>query len=434
MTSGDHDYSGQTIADPDFRGRVFKEAVDFSGCTFTGRADFSEAVFEGRVSFSRAVFEQFADFRNTRFDGSACFTEAVFENDLTFEDVTVGGALRLDRACFEQASRIGPARADEVDLSLVVFQRRVRIELVTRLVRCERGRFVEGAQFLLDGADLILKDSDLGGASLLASYTAPHDVYDPDRRPRLVTLSGTDVANLTVSRVDLSAAKLMNAHNLDQMRIRPDDAFGWTPGTFRIARRQVIGDEVRWRAKNGPARSRWKLPEGWPDLDAPRTAGDVSKAYQALRKGREEARDEPGAADFYYGEMEMRRLGTRLRGKEQWRERNVRGWLAARGEYTLLWLYWLMSGYGLRAWRAFTALAVLVAGAAAGFLEWGFPAGTSMDYPGAVRYTLRAATSLLRGTDQALTPTGEWIELGVRFLGPVLLGLALLALRGRVRR
>jgi hypothetical protein len=29
--------------------------------------------------------------------------------------------------------------------------------------------------------------------------------------------------------------------------------------------------------------------------------------YRALRKGREDAKDEPGAADFHYGEMEMRR-------------------------------------------------------------------------------------------------------------------------------
>jgi hypothetical protein len=29
--------------------------------------------------------------------------------------------------------------------------------------------------------------------------------------------------------------------------------------------------------------------------------------YRALRKAREDAKDEPGAANFYYGEMEMRR-------------------------------------------------------------------------------------------------------------------------------
>jgi hypothetical protein len=30
--------------------------------------------------------------------------------------------------------------------------------------------------------------------------------------------------------------------------------------------------------------------------------------YRQLRKAQEDAKNEPGAADFYYGEMEMRRL------------------------------------------------------------------------------------------------------------------------------
>ena len=37
------------------------------------------------------------------------------------------------------------------------------------------------------------------------------------------------------------------------------------------------------------------------------TPGVIAGLYRALRKGREDAKDEPGAADFYYGEMEMRR-------------------------------------------------------------------------------------------------------------------------------
>ena len=39
--------------------------------------------------------------------------------------------------------------------------------------------------------------------------------------------------------------------------------------------------------------------------------GQIAGLYRALRKGHEDAKDEPGAADFYYGEMEMRRLARR---------------------------------------------------------------------------------------------------------------------------
>ena len=65
--------------------------------------------------------------------------------------------------------------------------------------------------------------------------------------------------------------------------------------------------------------------------------------YRQLRKAQEDAKNEPGAADFYYGEMEMRRKAT----------------TTPAGERAILWLYWLISGYGLRALRSLAALAIL---------------------------------------------------------------------------
>ena len=62
----------------------------------------------------------------------------------------------------------------------------------------------------------------------------------------------------------------------------------------------------------GSGRRRWVAPRwpGWLDDDSPErwTRGRSPALYRALRKGREDVKDEPGAADFYYGEMEMRRL------------------------------------------------------------------------------------------------------------------------------
>jgi uncharacterized protein YjbI with pentapeptide repeats len=448
VTPGDLDYSGQTLADADFRGHVFEGRADFSGCVFTTRPDFSGAVFKGRVFFTGAVFEQgadfheatfegFADFNGVRITGEARLTGAAFPTGVMFGNALIDGALRLDRTDCGQVSLVGPLRATSVDLRLSVFHRRVRLEATSREIHCDRARFPGGVQFLVNGADIYLSDTELGPASLVSGYSdraaVPLPAHGP---PRLVTVSGTDMTNLTVWNVDLSACKFTRTHNLDKLRVDSDDAFGWTPRSFWISRRQITGDERRWRFEYAPARlrERWRPPADWPQRLPPNTAGEVIKSYRALRKAREEAKDEPGAADFYYGEMEMRRLGTLLLRREQWRRRSRRGWLAAQGEYTLLWLYWLVSGYGLRAWRAFATLAVMVALAAAAFLAWGFPAGTRMDYTSSLRFTLRAATSLLRGSDQALTPTGEWIELVLRFLGPLLLGLAVLALRGRVRR
>jgi hypothetical protein len=36
----------------------------------------------------------------------------------------------------------------------------------------------------------------------------------------------------------------------------------------------------------------------------------LSVIYRSLRKSLEDAKNEPGAADFYYGEMEARRRST----------------------------------------------------------------------------------------------------------------------------
>jgi hypothetical protein len=66
----------------------------------------------------------------------------------------------------------------------------------------------------------------------------------------------------------------------------------------------------------------------------------------------EDATDAPGAGDFYYGEMEMRRHAapdSRRRGARFSRDR---------GGHLVLLRYWLLSGYALRASRAFVALAL----------------------------------------------------------------------------
>jgi hypothetical protein len=91
------------------------------------------------------------------------------------------------------------------------------------------------------------------------------------------------------------------------------------------------------------------LPESAPlplNYSATRQPWGVDNAVDAVAicvKGREDSKDEPGAADFYYGEMEMRRHST---GTPPSRRPIV----------SIIWLYWLVSGYGLRASRALIAL------------------------------------------------------------------------------
>ena len=167
----------------------------------------------------------------------------------------------------------------------------------------------------------------------------------------------------------------------------------------------------------------------------------MANVYRALRKGREESKDEPGAADFYYGEMEMRRRGSRLISAER----------------TILTIYWALSGYALRASRALIALVFVIAIFAGLYQAFGFqdaaapfgPTSTSAGtgsydsqtesswaaaFGGQFVYSAGTAASLLSSPDAVLTRTGRVLHIVERILGPLLVGLALLSLRGRVKR
>jgi hypothetical protein len=57
-----------------------------------------------------------------------------------------------------------------------------------------------------------------------------------------------------------------------------------------------------------------------------------------------------------------------------------------------------------------------------------------VSYGRSVLFALESSISLLRAPTARLTPGGELVAISLRLLGPLLFGLALLALRGRVKR
>jgi hypothetical protein len=169
------------------------------------------------------------------------------------------------------------------------------------------------------------------------------------------------------------------------------------------------------------------VPSGLPDPASSKAeAAEVLKParlailYRELRKGREDTKDEPGAADFYYGECE-------LRGHDP---------EASKAERFVLWLYWLTCGYGFRALRAVICLAVIVVGLAALLHTVGFrplhPV-PSRSFWSSLLYTAESTLSL-GNSNIELTGWGRALRIVLRLTGPVLLGLALLSVRGRVRR
>ena len=212
---------------------------------------------------------------------------------------------------------------------------------------------------------------------------------------------------------------------------RPPPLRLWPPSDWqrRWTVRGVLAEEMHWRAQEHGGRKHWpgwQTPESQLVVDEPTTANQVAGLYRALRKAREDVKDEPGAADFYYGEMEMRRNDLTRPRAERW----------------ILHAYWALAGYGLRASRAFAAFAVLLIVGAVGLwtVGLGLPASPVPDQavqpPGFVDVALHAVANAtpIGADDLPLTTRGEALRLFLRFTGPVLLGFALLALRGRVKR
>jgi len=256
---------------------------------------------------------------------------------------------------------------------------------------------------------------------------------------------------LGLANINLTHCRFAGAHNVDKLRLEANVAFGLSPARAGWERRQVIAEESAWRNKIAEKTindSRWSRriesvwlhkiaedPSGsWTNPDWPSYLDDIpnpdalepaaiASLYRALRKGREDVKDEPGAADFYYGEMEMRRHS---RGRDDTRNKS-RGLVS----YIVLTAYWLLSGYGLRAWRSFAALVIVIAGIAAAFCLWGFTRSTS--YWKSLLFSFRSTISLT-DTQVNLTAWGGLFQALLRLTGPVLLALTLLALRGRVKR
>jgi uncharacterized protein YjbI with pentapeptide repeats len=470
-----------------FHRATFQRRAIFGETTFRAYAHFGEATFQGSAGFDRATFpvarftgatfQDDALFGGATFRWGALFNETTFQGDAVFGEAWFRGDARFYGATFHRA-QLGPMLVRRgLVLDQAVFHEPAQIEVSAAAVCCRRTRFLAGVQLRVRWAQVVLDEAVLSAPSILTGASESgrveegrwayqmeqlarrRDVNILAGRPRLTSVRHADVAQLTLAGVDLRACRFAGAHHLDQLHIEESD-FARTPKGWRWTTRQTIAEEHHWR-RGGPrqsATSRKGLIPAWravwrrkahrhvdwyrpacrppPWLDTPPSAdqpservGDVqpptpaqiAAIYRALRKGREDNKDEPGAADFYYGEMEMRRHDP----------------TKPRAERLVLFLYWLFSGYALRASRALAWLLGVLAVAslllaAVGFQQspagWSFPARLGT----AVLVALEGA--LFRASEQQLAYLGRLIQIALRFAGPVLLGLAVLSIRGRVKR
>jgi uncharacterized protein YjbI with pentapeptide repeats len=475
-----------------FIGATIQQVAWFDGVTFEGDARFELAVFHRDARFDRATFQRAPQLGPMLVRKALVLNGVVFHERVQIE--AAAAACCCQRARFlagvQLRVRWAQVALDGADLAAPSI-----LTGVPAFPGIDESRWARAMERI--------RAADTGGWRPVVIS-----------QPRVVSLRHADVAGLTVAAADLRACRFAGAHHLDRLHAEESNYFPHTPRGWRWTTRQTIAEEHHWRARRHPdatINSKGRVfaltPTGWgwvarqdaedhgqrvrrhPNatiIDShgmmaatrptPAGRGDwyhlahqpptwleveqvppaqVAALYRALRKGREDNKDEPGAADFYYGEMEMRRHAKREQARHDRRHGHRGPAVAASIEHAILWLYWLISGYGLRAWRAVMAVLVVLAVFAVLMVAFGFqhpasgqatgaatavttparmtqPSDTS--FPAAVIYGARTAIGLPGDPQPALTRWGDVMQIIVRITVPVLLGLAVLSIRGRVKR
>ncbi|MEH0446678.1 pentapeptide repeat-containing protein [Streptomyces sp. B21-102] len=462
----------------------------FDGAQFSGRAVFDEAQFAGDARFGRAQFSASAWFERAQFSARAWFERAQFSSSAWFGRAQFSGHAVFDRARFEGVSVLGPlVCAGRVVLSGAVFVLPVTLEVAAREVVCERTRWESTATVRVRYAAVDLSHAVLTAPAAVIAHPTPFTygsavsealLTGSDPRPRssdrvrVVSVQGVDAAHLVLTDTDLSDCLFSGAFHLDQIRLEGRTTFapaptGWhrrSTRLVRFTRRRILAEEHHWRAHTAgqpvptagaaPDPRLWRPGPHHPDVARTPDPEDVAALYRQLRKAFEDGKNEPGAADFYYGECEMRR--------HDMRRHDTTG--TTQGERRLLWGYWLLSGYGLRASRAFLWLLAAMSLTVLLLMGVGLPThdpdpattgtlnghkislNTSTPDPAlhggwsqrvtwarAEKATRVAVNSVVfRSSGQNLTTAGTYIEMASRLLEPTLLALGVLAIRGRIKR
>ncbi|MCJ0907334.1 pentapeptide repeat-containing protein [Rhodococcus sp. ARC_M6] len=501
-------------ADAWFRGAYFTQFAVFDKTTFAQDAAFRDAAFAHHTSFSEATFTQEAGFDKTTFAQEASFREATFTRKASFNSA-IAHLLNFSEAVFN-SPELGSFAAETVCLDGTKFRSRIRFTALCKSLNMAHAQFDEGGHLQVRGASITFPGAEFLARTIIADpgdapftdefFSAAEVTMEGELAEGLKALRGTktsitdlrsaNVKDMVLSSINLTDCHFLGAHGIDTLRIDSSCDMRSSkelPGRWRLpnSRRKIIVEELNFRKPNhrtsatptpaiAATADTQTLQEG-----APAAALDIATIYRDLRRGLESSKNEPGAADFYYGEMEMRRRST----DTAWAER------------VLLWLYWAVSGYGLRALRAFSMVALVIVGAGVIFSTVGIAppsdpaaiarsidvtaemivrppevptvvdASTLPDSVAAVSPTTavpsvsvtrstgvitdptpepqeppnigdgfelaaRNSVVLLRnpGDRVALTPVGTVTDITLRLLTPVLLGLGLLALRGRTKR
>ena len=191
---------------------------------------------------------------------------------------------------FERTDRLGPlVCAGRVNVSGAVFGTPVTLSIVARRLECRRTRWSSTADVRLRYATVDFAHAVFEYPLTIAAESEPFTLPDgqqmaeaplagaPSAGVWVASLRGVDAAHLVLADVDLSGC-LFNG------------AVHWT--------------RCAWRVRQPGTVRGWNVAVGGAGHVGP---AQLAPIYRALREEFEDGKNKPGAADFYYDEMEMRR-------------------------------------------------------------------------------------------------------------------------------
>jgi uncharacterized protein YjbI with pentapeptide repeats len=451
---------------------TFLRGTTFRSAKFAGRVSFSDCNFGGTTSFSNVEAPALLELRACLFAWNVSFAEAkvgrlaieklTSKGTIAMERLQVSGTAGVDMRAKKNISRLNSVWQDssitlETTHSALLQRTRFHeyVSLDVRLARtsAEGAIFQKGLALVQTGGQASLNKAQLRAASLLKGVD----------QAVLLSLEQVQFSACELSGFDLSRTRWSGATGLDALRWSGDASLWPVPSVWRTflqaslavrgkqyappARmsrraRRSIADEWDWRQETRGG-IRWKLPERLRSPQNSPEPSDLARLYRNLRKGREALGDHAGGGEYYYSEMEMRRLAAPFLSLERF----------------LLAAYRLVSGYGLRVARPLIGLALVTGLLAIGYQNVGFvdpeqPYATTSSaaatetepcaqetpvpdicFPSATAVVYAAGNLVsLPGDSPNLSLAGHSLRLLGRVTGPALLALLALAIRNRLRR
>ncbi len=247
--TGDANFSGaQFIGDANFSGAQFTGGANFGAAQFTGGAKFDDAEFSGRAYFGGALFTGGdAIFAQARFSGGDAifaqaqfpggdvyfswaqftggdvnFTEAQFTGgnasfgsaqftggDVNFRDAQFGGDAKFAGAQFSRTCFLGPLRGLALDLRRAVFEGVVTVHAASSTISASNLRARESFTLAGRGCEITMIGTQFDKPAWVASsadavtFPSAATQDDDDKPPRLLSVEGTDLSNVTLVGLDL---------------------------------------------------------------------------------------------------------------------------------------------------------------------------------------------------------------------------------------